>query len=109
MEWHPIQAARQSGPNEWGIWSGRSSDHPKGIILRVEFGFYREAWFRAVIVASNEGGPKLLGWHRTAEKAAEAIWGYHELDSHEKRFPGYPAGPAVPPRANTNESPDRSK
>ena len=91
VDWHPIQAAKQCGPNEWEVWSGRTTDSPKGVIRRIEFGLFREVWFRAVVTEGESGGREILGWCRTAERAAELIWAVPLSDSHNRPAAGYPS------------------
>jgi hypothetical protein len=88
-EWHPVSLLAQTGPNEWTMRSTRSVDTSLGKVHRIEFGLYREVWFRATV--TNAGGPRVLGYARTAEAAAEAIWRQPREDSHTKPHPGYPS------------------
>jgi hypothetical protein len=92
VDWHPIREVKQTGPNEWQLFTARSTDSPKGIILRVEFGLFREVWFRAVLCeGATSGGRELLGWTRSAERAAELIFEARSQDTHLKPHPGYPS------------------
>jgi hypothetical protein len=64
-DWHPITLAVQTGPNEWALRNPRSTDFALGRIHRIEFGLYREVWFRAAVLV--DGAPKILEYSRTAE------------------------------------------
>lgn len=88
-EWHPVSLLTQTGPNEWTMRSTRSVDVSLGKVQRIEFGLFREVWFRASV--NRDGRPAVLGYSRTAEAAAEAIWRQPRQDSHTKPHPGYPA------------------
>lgn len=87
-DWHPLSLLAQTGPNEWTMRSTRSVDVSLGKVQRIEFGLFREVWFRATVL--REGRLELVGYARTAEAAAEAIWRQPRQDSHTKPHPGYP-------------------
>jgi hypothetical protein len=57
-DWHPISLAVQTGPNEWTIRNPRSTDYALGRIHRIEFGLYREVWFRAAVLEHEQ--PRVL-------------------------------------------------
>ncbi|MFC0678288.1 hypothetical protein ACFFGH_10595 [Lysobacter korlensis] len=87
-DWHPISLAVLTGPNTWLVRNPRSTDHALGRIDRLEFGLFREVWFRAAV---HDGqGPHVLGYTRNAEAAADAIRQHKRADSHTKPHPGYP-------------------
>ncbi|MFC0678137.1 hypothetical protein ACFFGH_09825 [Lysobacter korlensis] len=87
-EWHPVSLLQQTGPNEWTMRSTRSMDTSLGRVHRIEFGLFREVWFRATV--TGDGGPEVIGYARTAEAAAEAIWRQPRQDSHTRPHTGYP-------------------
>ena len=69
-DWHPKQIAQ---PSEWEMRNGWPPE-PIGVIKRLELGPMHEVWFRAVTWAPHSDERALLGYTRSLDEAAAAIW-----------------------------------
>ncbi|MHC2185082.1 hypothetical protein ACVLV4_000712 [Rathayibacter agropyri] len=90
VEWSPLQMLRSSGPDEWVMVDAMRTGRI-GVVRRIETGPYRETWFRAVTWAAEPSRRVLVGYSRSMDTIAAALWAHQPPTAQEKPFPGYPS------------------
>jgi hypothetical protein len=104
IEWSPLQMLRSSGPDEWVMVDAMRTGRI-GLIRRIETGPYRESWYRAVTWAAEPSRRTLVGYSRSMEAIAAALWAHQPLTAQEKPFPGYPESKPAASRTAATPAP----
>lgn len=89
-EWHPVGLA---DPVEW-IVKHPTEPSPWGLIRKLRFqdGMVASTWFRAVTWSGRSEDRQLIGYSKTLEDAARAVWDHAYQERRARGGPTHTAG-----------------